>query len=626
MSSGNFETLFFQKAIPLINDVTGYSSLTMFAVGSNGYLDGYDFYGYQSTCGYKDTSTITTELTNLFNSTIQSSVAVEQQRAVTGEQQLSTSINYIGKIFISTIPIIQWVSTIPDTYSIETYPSSIPMTYSTLFYSTIYSNNSNVIQNLLNLFTPTYITSNLNSTFTFNCIDNFNVSTTISSIVLGNYTITSNTNYFSTNTFTSSFISSFLFSTFSTNIVSSFLDIYFNSTSIVTNASRRTIYSTVTNVIQNLNNLFTPTYVTSNLNSTFTFNCIGNFNVSTTISSIVSANFTSSFISSFLFSTFSTNIVSSFVDINFISTSPIINLYTSTIYSNNSDVIRDLAILFTPTYITSNLNSTFRFNCIGNFNISTPISTIILGNYIVTSNTNYFSTNTFTSSFISSFLFSTFSTNIISSFVDIVFISTAIGSYVSTIEYTVAINNPPLLTDYPSYYFSTYTLPDDSVFTSTIETPIIPADFINVYTGGANTSPTKIVAPIIWPGSGLTDIINAGNHTVHISLQYSLYTATNINPFTWVSTLGIFNQIEDPIIYGNYANKGVAFTTRTGNYQYSHINTNLVFKPEPIGQRTQIPANTSNFHFEICLNSTPNYDIFMQGLNNITFTLFPILQ
>ena len=258
MSSGNFETLFFKKAIPLVNNVTGYSTLTMFAVGSNGHLEGYNFHGYQSTCGYKDTSTVTTLLTQAFNSTIQTSINIQQIQTTNSINQLSTSINYIGKIFVSTIPMAQ--------------------------------------------------------------------------------------------------------------------------------------------------------------------------------------------------------------------------------------------------------------------------------------------------------------------------------------------------------------------------------DFVSTYTGNISTTASKIITPTISLGSGLSDIINAGTHSVNVNLQYSLYTTASTNTFTWVSTLGVFNHLEDPAIVGLYANKGVAFTTRVGNSQYSHINTTLAFQQHPVGYRTQIPTNTSNFHFEICFNNTPNYDVFIQGQNNITLTLLPLLK
>jgi len=141
----------------------------------------------------------------------------------------------------------------------------------------------------------------------------------------------------------------------------------------------------------------------------------------------------------------------------------------------------------------------------------------------------------------------------------------------------------------------------------------------------------SIVTPSFWLGSDLSQLINSGYYTTYVDVEYSLFLSTNITTFTWTSTLGVFNLLDDPThLYGN---KGISFTTRTGNYQYSHIKTKLLFNPEPAGYNTQIPANVSNFHFEIFLNSNtmtpidsypPAFDIFMPGKNNVTFTLVPL--
>ena len=281
MSSGNFETLFFQKAVPLINDVTGYSTLTLFAVGSNGYLEGQSFYRYQSTCGFQDSSTLTTVLTKTFNSTLTSTVTA-----------INNSIEFIGKTYISTIPLVQWVSS----QTITNYPY------------------------------------------------------------------------------------------------------YYNST-------------------------------------------------------------------------FFSSLVSSFV------------------------------------------------------------STGVLA---------------------SSYIFD--------------FASTGKLQYGST-----------------------------------------------------------ITTPSFWLGSNLSGLINSVMYTTYVNFEYSLSVSTNTT-FSWVSTLGIFNQLDDPsYIYGN---KGVSFTTRIGNSQYSHINTTLLFNPQTPGYNTEIPINVSNFHLELYINSnttaSPAFDMYMQGQNNIIFTLVPL--
>ena len=280
MSSGNFETLFFQKAVPLINDVTGYSTLTMFAVNDQGYLQGQSFYQYQSTCGFQDSSTLTTILNQDFNSTLSSQISSLKVNAASTISQLNSNIAFIGKTYISTIPLVQWVSS----QTITNYP----------FYS-----NSSIV-------------------------------------------------------------------------------------------------------------------------SSYTF------------------------------------------------------------------------------------------------------------------------------------------------------------------------------------------------------------DFVSSGTVGYSSS---ITTNSFWLGSGLSDLINTRKYNIYVDLQYSLYVSTNITPYVWVSTLGVFNELEEPSY--TYGNKGVSFTTRLGNNQYSHITTSLLFVPESIGYNTKIPINVSNFHLELFLNSktpssAPAFDMFMPGQNNITFTLVPL--
>lgn len=380
MSSGTFETLFFQKAVPLMNDVTGYSTLTMFAIGNQGYLEGQSFYAYQSTCGFQDSSTLTTILNEDFNSTLSSQISSLKVNAASTISQLNSNIAFIGKTYISTIPLMRWISS----QTVTNYP----------FY-----------------YNSTFIISSLNS---------------YSSIV----------------------------------------------------------YSDTSNVYNNLNTFFTSSYVTSNLNSTFLFD-----------------------------------------------------------------------------FITSSSN--------------TKISTII--------------TSTFISSFISTFVFSTFNTTLISSVVNIEYLSTLFSSFVST---GVAA---------PSYSF-------DFASTGIVE-----------YSSSINT-------PSLWLGSNLSKLINSGNYTTYVNLQYSLSLSTNTTSFSWVSTLGVFNQLDDPSY--TYGNKGVSFTTRLGNDQYSHINTTLVFNPK---YSTHIPINISNFHLDLYVNSNntavaPAYDLFIPGENNVTFTLVPLAR
>lgn len=122
MSSGslNINTFSWYRELPLSNDITGYPSTTMFAVGPSNFMVPYTFYQYTSTSGFIDTSTLTT----IFNSS------------------LTSTVNYLGKIFVSTIPYTKWVSTNQSQESVYErtypyyYPSTFPCTVST-FISTI---------------------------------------------------------------------------------------------------------------------------------------------------------------------------------------------------------------------------------------------------------------------------------------------------------------------------------------------------------------------------------------------------------------------------------------------------------------------------------------------------------
>jgi len=269
-------------------------------------------------------------------------------------------------------------------------------------------------------------------------------------------------------------------------------------------------------------------------------------------------------------------------------TTTYIQPYTSTVYSNTSNVINDLDTYFTPNYISTNLNSTFIFNFVSTPNVSTLISTTLTGNY------------SSIQTFMSSFIFSTFNTTLVSSFVNILFTSTVTSNFVST---------GVLAKSYPYDFISRGLLP---------------------YSSNSMTSN-------IWLGDGLSNLINSRQYTVYVDTQYSAYISTSTT-FSWISTIGVFNSLDDPsYIYGN---KGVTFTTRLGNNQYSHIHKSIPFNPLAIGQ---IPSATSNFHLELSLQSsiartvtsgcgcrivtidTSVYtDVFFQGQNNITFTLVPI--
>jgi hypothetical protein len=120
MASGSFNinTFSWYNELPLSNDGTAYSTCTMFAVGPSSFMQPYSFYQYTSTSGFVDTSTLTTILNS----------------------SLTSTTNFIGKIYMSTIPYTAWIDTTSSASYIQTYPftypSTFPCTFST-FLSTI---------------------------------------------------------------------------------------------------------------------------------------------------------------------------------------------------------------------------------------------------------------------------------------------------------------------------------------------------------------------------------------------------------------------------------------------------------------------------------------------------------
>lgn len=137
MASGSFNINAFSRygELPVSIDTIPYSTLTMFAVGSNSFVTPYSFYEYTNACGFKDTSTITTQI-------------------------LSTTANMIHdarQTIVSTIPFTKWVSTdvtgtsivlsqtSPFYYAstfnktVSTIPVAVTNTYTSTLISTIYA-------------------------------------------------------------------------------------------------------------------------------------------------------------------------------------------------------------------------------------------------------------------------------------------------------------------------------------------------------------------------------------------------------------------------------------------------------------------------------------------------------
>jgi hypothetical protein len=115
MASGSFNinTFSWYNDLPLSNDTTAYSTCTMFAVGPSSFMQPYSFYQYTSTSGFLDTSTVIT----ILNSSI------------------TSTVSFLGKTYMSTIPYTNWIDTTSSGIFIQTYPfnylSTFPCTIST---------------------------------------------------------------------------------------------------------------------------------------------------------------------------------------------------------------------------------------------------------------------------------------------------------------------------------------------------------------------------------------------------------------------------------------------------------------------------------------------------------------
>lgn len=109
MASGSFEidTYTWFRSLPLDSCTSAYSTGTLFAVGECAFLKPYTFYQYQSTVGFVDTSTLSNALTSTFLSQNQSTTA-----------SLLSNIDYNRREFVSTVPLMRWISS----SVVETYP------------------------------------------------------------------------------------------------------------------------------------------------------------------------------------------------------------------------------------------------------------------------------------------------------------------------------------------------------------------------------------------------------------------------------------------------------------------------------------------------------------------------
>lgn len=204
---------------------------------------------------------------------------------------------------------------------------------------------------------------------------------------------------------------------------------------------------------------------------------------------------------------------------------------------------------------------------------------------------------------------STFSVSI-TSFVDTAITSTtqALGKvFVSTIPYTRWFEGGSN-TDYPR----AGAVPSTYNFTSTFS--------------GITTPPFTISTPQIWLGEGMTRLINSKQYNVFVDCQYSLkVNDQSADAYKYISTIGKFTN------FFNDSTDGRIQVTRLGQNQYMDIHSKLMFSPEP-DPTSQIVAQASSFTMEIRIPGTPtiatfsNFDLYIPGNNNFTFTLVPAVS
>lgn len=155
-------------------------------------------------------------------------------------------------------------------------------------------------------------------------------------------------------------------------------------------------------------------------------------------------------------------------------------------------------------------------------------------------------------------------------------------------------------------------------------------DFTSTFTGTTGW-PLTITTPNVWLGEGMTRLINSQQYNVFVDCKYSLFLSNVADQYVWVSTVGKF---QSGYSFINPLSVGRTQTTRVGLEQYVDVNTKLMFAPQVAGSRTQLVDSTSSFTMNIAMfsNATstspyaPEFNIFIPGNNNFTFTCVPAVS
>ncbi len=161
---------------------------------------------------------------------------------------------------------------------------------------------------------------------------------------------------------------------------------------------------------------------------------------------------------------------------------------------------------------------------------------------------------------------------------------------------------------------------------SSVNAPSFLFDFTSTYTGTTETIPYTMRTSNLWLGEGLTTLMNSRNYDVWVEAQYSLYLHNAADSVYWISTTGVFNEIDG-------TNKGRTVVNRGGASNYFQIYDKWMFNPARSGLQNNMPPYITNFHLELFFstntsasNTMPKYDIFIPGQNNFTFTLVPVVS
>lgn len=142
-----------------------------------------------------------------------------------------------------------------------------------------------------------------------------------------------------------------------------------------------------------------------------------------------------------------------------------------------------------------------------------------------------------------------------------------------------------------------------------------------------NTGST-IQTPTVWLGEGLEHLIDTRQQNVFVDYRQSLLLKNTASQ-TWVSTIGIFGS--QPLSLFGYT--GRTATTRVGTNVYSDVSARLMYAAQPTGTSTELaPGQDQNSNFGLSLNfistntgsNGTDFDIYIPGQNNFTFTCVPI--